>query len=334
MSHMRAAFVLLLGSLGPMVWGAAHAAGTAGLTVVPPPSEFACLESQASRKVPVYPEQQALLKQGAVVRIQITFDRTGGSPRTEVAFNSGDVSFAEAVKSFASTYRLPCALPDGPPLLATQEFQFVPGDGRKVIFGNARQLVDETRIFSCLQKPAGLPTYPRKFFSSEQPEGTVVLQMKFLDATSPPQTKVLFDGGSAALARSASDYVSEYRLPCLTKADLPLEATQSFAFVIEGSKRYALKDVTLRQFLGFADALDRRVRFDFSTMSCPFDVQFVLFQPHATNRVAEIERADPNRREFLEWLKGLSLRLPKEAGRHVIGQEMVVSVPCIVLDLT
>ena len=88
----------------------------------------------------------------------------------------------------------------------------------------------------------------------------------------------------------------------------------------------------------FVRALDKleaeHVKFDFANTACPFDVRFVLRQPVLSNEVGEIERSDPNRREFIEWLKTVSLKIPERDRAQVLGDSMTLSVPCGVLDLS
>lgn len=93
------------------------------------------------------------------------------------------------------------------------------------------------------------------------------------------------------------------------------------------------KDMSLELFAGLLRNLDQqKVRFDFSTMRCRFDVQFTLYQPHAQNKVGEVGEADPNRADFLAWLSGVTLRLPTDAAKHLQGAQTRISVPCGLLD--
>lgn len=331
---MRVVLQLLTGLLF-VAFGAGNAQAQAddGLVLLPADSPFSCLDRAGGSKLPAYPEREALLKAGAVVRVSLTFTGPDSPPKVETTFNSGGEAFADAVSTFAKSYRLPCMVVGTGPLAGVQEFQFVPDDGRKVVYGALRDHPKATQAVRCVtgMRP---PEYPARMFGPSL-EGTVVVKLKFVDGNSPPQPTVLFDGGSGRLAAAVLAAVERYRMPCLTAGDGPLTAMQSFQFLMSDSTQYALKDLALRQFVAIVDKLDQqKVRFDFSTMGCPFDVRLRLFQPHAPNSVGELERADANRREFLEWLRAVSLKLPRDAARHVIGQTVTVSVPCGVLDLT
>lgn len=304
------------------------------LTLLPADSALGCLDTGAGTR-PTYPEREAALKTGAVVRVRLTFVAPDKPPKVETTFNSGgDDVFVDVVRSFVKGYRLPCMAPGAGPVTGVQEFQFVPDDGRKVIYAAPRD-DPHPKAAVALRCVTGArpPEYPRSF--GQPPEGTVVVKMKFVDGASPPQPTVLFDGGSGRLAAAVLRAVEQYRMPCLNASDPSLTAMQAFTFVMSDSMRYTLKDVPLRQFVAAVDKLEQHpVRFDFSTMGCPFDVRLRLFQPHTANQVGEVERSDPNRREFIEWLRIVSLKLPRDAARQVIGQSITISVPCGTIDLT
>jgi hypothetical protein len=331
---MRAVLQLLIGLMS-VAFGAANVQAQADdeLVLLPAESPFTCLDRADGNKLPTYPEREALLRTGAVVRVSLTFTGPDSAPKLETIFNSGGEAFIDAVSTFAKSYRLPCMAAGAAPLVGMQEFQFVPDDGRKVIYGALREHPKATRALQCVtgMRP---PDYPGTTFGP-RPEGTVVVKLTFVDGNSPPQPTVWSDGGSPRLAAAVLRAVERYRMPCLSAGDGPLTTMQSFQFLMSDSTRYVLKDLSLRQFVAIVDKLDQqKVRFDFSTMGCPFDVRLRLFQPHGPNSVGEVERADLNRREFIEWLKSVSLKLPRNAARQVIGDSLTISVPCGVLDLT
>jgi hypothetical protein len=335
--HLVPRFLLSIGALVSLGIGDANAQADPGLSWVPADSPLACLERVDGNKKPTYPADAAALRRGATVRVNLSFVKADAPPKVEVSFNSSGEDFVDAVTAFAKGYRLPCMTADAKPVAGVQEFQFVPDDGRKVVTGAVRDHPKMAEGLRCVTGAEHVPMYPSTLgLASPRPlEGTVVVMLKFVDGTSPPQPKVLFDGGSHRLAATVLASVERYRMPCLVAGDPPLTVMRSFMFSLSGSTRYALKDVQLRQFVGAIDKLEQHsVRFDFSTMSCPFDVRLQLLQPHAPNYVGELDRADPNRREFVEWLRTVSLKLPRDAARQVIGQQITVSVPCGVLDLS
>jgi hypothetical protein len=320
---------LVAWSLG-LAQAPAHAQVGEGLTWVPGASALECLRRLDDLQRPAYPERELSLKTPATVRVRLTFTRADAAPRIETTYQAGGDAFVEAVDRFVRAYRLPCLPSGAAQIVATQEFQFQPEDDRQVFFAGLRENPKTPETLRCVtgMRP---PEYPINF-ASVPPEGTVVVELKFTDPTSPPEAKVLYNGSSPRLAGAVLAAVDRYRVPCLNAADGPLTARQSFTFALNTSTRYALNDVGLQQFLTVVDKLDQaRIRFDFATMACPFEVRIRLYQPHAPNQVGELDRADPNRREFIEWLRGVSLKLPSDAARHVIGQSITVAVPCGVL---
>ncbi|WP_295639430.1 hypothetical protein [uncultured Methylibium sp.] len=305
------------------------------IAIEPRAPAFACLNQPAQGLGPLsYPKDAADRKEAAVVRVKLTFKSADAAPSVDVLYNSGRAAFAGVVQDHVKTYRLPCLTASAAPVSATQEFQFVPGDGRKVIWSEPRPDADEgdEAMAACL-KTKGRPEYPYRALR-DGVQGTVLARMTFAGPDAAPQTEIVFDGGSAALANAVKAYVRGYRLPCLEAIRAPVTATQQFTFLVDAESIYVLKDASLKQFLGVIDGLDtQRVRFDLNTMGCPFDLRFTLYQPYQPNAVGEVGTSDPNRRELLEWLKTISLKLPPEAKRLVIGDSMTVAVPCGVLDL-
>jgi hypothetical protein len=329
---MRGRIKHSLGVLALLVGCAARAQGGA-LVALPEASAAECLTSTAPAASPVYPERELALKIEAVVRVRLVFSAPDAAPKAAVFYNLGSDAFSTAVLDHTRSYRLPCMAAGTEPVVATQEFRFTL-DGRKVITGGLRDDLATKRTVNCLSGDQRRLEFPRDL-KGPLPQGNVIVKLKFTGPSDAPKVTVLTDAGSRVLRRIVLDHVERYRLPCLPAAGKPVEAMQTFSFRVEGERQYTLNDLTLQQLV---DTLDKpelqRVRFDFSTMGCPFDVRLSLYQPFAKNAVAEFERSDPNRREFIEWLTGVALKLPDPAARQIIGQNMTVSVPCGLLDLT
>lgn len=315
-----------------LLWaGTAQAQSGGALVALPDASPTECLTTITGS--PVYPKNELALKQEAIVRVRLVFSGPDAAPKATVFHNLGPGSFSSAVLEHVAGYRLPCMLAGAAPVVATQEFRFT-FDERKVFYGGLRDEPGRTRAIACLTGDQRRPEYPRDLNGSP-PHGNVIVKLRFSNASDEPAATFLTDAGSRVLRRAVLDHVRRYRMPCLTASDRPFEAMQTFSFRLEGEQQYALRDLTLQQLVDGLDKPEQQhVRFDFSTMACPFDVRLGLYQPFAKNVVGEVERSDPNRREFIEWLKGLALKLPDAAARHVIGESMTVSVPCGKLDLT
>ena len=311
---------------------AAQAQSGGALVALPDVSPTACVTTITGATSPVYPKEQLALKQEAVVRVRLVFSEPGAAPKATVFHNLGPDSFSAAVLEHAASYRLPCMAAGAAPVVATQEFRFTL-DERKVFYGELRDEPGRTRVIACVTGDQRRPEYPRDL-SGPAPQGNVVVKLRFSSASGEPAATILTDAGSRVLRRVVLDHVRRYRMPCLAESGGPVDAMQTFFFRLEGEQQYTLRDLTLQQLVDGIDKPEQQhVRFDFSTMACPFDVRLGLYQPFAKNVVGEVERSDPNRREFIEWLKGLALKLPDAAARQVIGQSMTVSVPCGKLDL-
>ena len=311
---------------------------------MPDPADQAlvsCLTPSADRLPPlVYPPDELFLKKEATVRVRLRFDAPDDAPKVEFLFGGGQPAFVAEVKKRVNTYRLPCwpAARDRP-LLITQEFNFDPRDGRPVI--SNPPLVDGSMALanSCSQEGVEKITYPRQRMlegtamssSQRMPEGVVLAKIDLTSADIAPEIRILYDAGSKQLAEEVIEGVRKARVRC----DLyPATVLQVVQFQIADNTRYGLKDISLRGFVGAVTNLEaRKIKFDFATMSCPFDVNVTMYQPHYANSVGEVGNSDPNRADFLEWLRGLSLRLPAESAKHLVGATTRISVPCGVLDL-
>ena len=283
-----------------------------------------------------YPAGMAARKAGATIRVRLTFASADTGPRAEVFFDGAGDPFRAIVLDRVAAYRLPCWRADQRNVVMTQEFVFTPGDGRRVVWSHLR---DEPRRgadspLACLTGAGKVPDYPQSILSRAA-NGNVFVRYEFTRNDQPPLVAVLFDGGSPRFADVAKEYGAGLRLPCLRSADAPVMVVQRISFVMSGTRRSVLRDMNLATFVGSMEKLeDQRVSFDFATMGCPFELRFELRQPVLPNAVGELERSDPNRREFIEWLKTVDLKLPSGARAQVIGDEMTLSVPCGRLDLT
>jgi len=283
-----------------------------------------------------YPAGMVDQKHGGIVRVRLTFVAGDKPPRAEVFYDTVGNVFRDAVLDHVDSYRLPCQRQEDPPAVLTQEFAFSPAASAKVFWYPLRNEPDAARrsLASCVTGADNVPAYPHSRIDTVE-NGSVLARFTFTKPDQPPAVEILFDGGSPRFARYVDAYGTRLRLPCLPEADSPLKVIQHFSFVMEGSRRSLLKDATLAAFVPAIDKIENeRVRFDFRTMGCPFDVRFQLRQPVLPNAVGEVERSDPNRREFLEWLRGVNLKLSAGQRRQVIGDSMTISVPCGELDLS
>ncbi len=297
-----------------------HAASPVGL--VPTDTAASCL-TRPERSLE-FPAALVDTESAAVFRVRMAFTSADEAPRTTFTFATSDGAFRAAVERYVAQYRLPCLKSGAAPVEMVQEFEFRPGDGRKAFWFPARSV--DSAVAPCLETPDRW----RGRFPGQQ--GVALVRLRFASPERPPDMEVLYDGGNRRLGESVRDHVRRYRMPCLAQGAEPVVATQLFRFEIQGESRSALRDVALAQFVhGLKDP--EHVRFDFERMGCPFDTEIRLYQPYATNVVAEIGGSDPRRVEFLRWLQRADLRLTEDQRRQVVGDSMRIAVPCGILDL-
>lgn len=291
----------------------------------------------------LYPPDALTLKRDATVRVWMEFTRPDAPPKASVMFNVSGEEFSRPVLKRVNAYRLPC-FPAGrvEPVVVTQEFQFDARDGRPVTWNPPLSTHRREQNADCrLDMPPGHKIdYPSLALKRDETgtsiprriqSGVVLAWLESVSADAPPKVEILHDAGSRVLAAEVKRYVQATRLHC---ANYPVQAVQPFKFHIEGDEQVSLKDMSLQTFAGFIMDLDKqKVRFDFTTMKCPFAVQIQLFQPFVTNSVGEVGEPDPNRGDFLRWLSSVQLKLPPKAAKHLIGATTRVTVPCGSMDL-
>lgn len=318
-------------------------AGPSPLRVEAPESKASCLTVPEGRKTPDYPSGVDV-RSGAIVRVKLTFSNPDGAPAVEVVFNDGGPAYQAAVSDYVRGYRVPC-LGASETLVASQEFQFLrQGTRARILSGGAHGSSRPAVLpAACLDQimavaaPVFDPNNGLKGGPDNWPDfGVVAVRLTFTDPAAPPGVEVLFDGGNQRLARVVTENVSAYRLPCVKPDEGRIVLRRKFMFV--GSDRPPLR---LKTELAFKDVLrlvkdlqSQRVRFDTTTMGCPFKLALAPYRPYAENDVDEVGTADPNRRELLEWLKTVSLDIEPRVMRTAIGEHSIVTVPCMVLDLS
>ncbi len=180
--------------------------------------------------------------------------------------------------------------------------------------------------------PSGIRPFPS---GNRTPAGNVVVRMKFVQSDAPPEVEVLYSARHHLLASTGASMALEYRMHCEKPLAAPVYATQTVRLRTADAQGAAVKDMA---FVPFLQSLDRaslgKVKFDLNTMSCPFDVKVTLIEPFAENTIAEAEARDPNRQEFLSWMRKVVFKYPPQNERFLVGESTKVTVPCMVLDLT
>jgi hypothetical protein len=297
-----------------------------------PSAAVACL------KVPdeplTYPPLSFERKDGGTVRVELQFTGPDDPPRVKV-FDE-DAAFAElilATREHVSRFRMPCMAKGAPDLRLRQVYVFRPNDGRKVVSTTPRDPSDAGRmdLLSCMVHTARAraPDYPRSSLQADE-QGNVFVELTFTGPADPPQLRVVATTRHRQLREAALDFAANLRLPCLTGERVSYR--QLFQFRMDGGPRIALKDVTLRQFLGGARKVPSGVYFDLGTMACPFDLRVAYYQPHDENLISELEKQVPARQPLLDWLSRVELQLDPETNAMLLGSSFTVSVPCGTVD--
>lgn len=300
------------------------------------PSEvLGCLTpAEATRGTPVYPETRLARKEGARVAVELEFRAADEAPKVTVTERDVPEDFISAVREHVRRYRVPCLKPEQTARLS-QNFEFVPTDGRKVRWqwpvdaADARRL----RLALCIKhpRPGTKPEYPQ-FALRDNVQGPVILRLLFSAADAPPAIEVANEDAKGALQRAALDFAKDFRMPC--HEGEPVSVTQFYIFRIQDSRRVVLRDMTLLTLLSSVKGIQQaNVYFDFRQMACPFELRFSLNQPYALNAVGELGEHHPERRHFIDWLSRQQLDLPERTLSEVIGDKATVTVPCTVLNL-
>lgn len=275
---------------------------------------------------------------GGVVRARMTFQGPNAAPSVEIFANTAGPAFGEAVAAQVAGYRWTCPPEDGAgAVVLTQEFQFVPGAERLVIVGGTwrtRRARDAT-LAGCEWTAPEVPDYPTRSRILESPDnGAVLLKLLFRGPDEPVVT-VLTETAPRRFVAVAREHGAKYRIRCPDASVFPFEARVPYRFEMPGTVRYSFRPTTLKSFLGTVDTIEtERVRHDFHTMGCPFDVDLGYWQPYDANRATSAgDRAD-DRREFLEWLGRLRLRTSSDRTQNdLAGTTLKIHVPCLVLNL-
>lgn len=285
-----------------------------------------CLVKDA--QPPAYPPGQARTQ--ATVRVLLTFSAADLPPDITVTFDNGGPAFVAEVERHVRSYRLPC-LPAGQQTVARQEFDFQIAATRS---GDLRDEQDTAVSESCRAVAA---SWPRPDMPRARPsDGNVLVQYTFSAPDAPPAVKVLYDGDNAAQARAVVEVAREFRLPCASAAN-PVTATQEFRFRMSSGDGVPVlqRKLALTQLLRIIRPADRQgVRFDFTTMQCPFRLRVAPRMPYVDNAVTQLTEPSADRMEFIAWLRRVQFEIPPRLMATMFGEPTEVDVPCAVLDLT
>ncbi|WP_374518120.1 hypothetical protein [Undibacterium squillarum] len=299
--------------------------------VVPPTSKWVdCLSFVPGAPTAIsYPKDMEALNVNSRVNAVLTFTSPNRGPELSFEGSAPLVPFANALKQYVSNMRLSCM--DGGPskIVLKQTFDFDALGHRiaKASQVDDPELKEKARYNACMvhKKPGSVPEFPRRA-SRDGREAHVFATLRFTQADKAPEVSLSSTRGQADFDNAVNAYVEDLRIPCLGKE--PFVTTIHYMFMFSEDGRVVLKSGTLAEFLKFAKADTKSAKFDFNTMSCPFDVKLRYTKPYMANSVVQLDNYDGARKPFLDWLKDLELQFDNKTREKVIGSNVVLSVPC------
>lgn len=303
--------------------------------LAPSPALACLMRATGSAEKPEYPEDQLLRRQSAKIAIKLVFTRPDKAPDIELTNPNVDEDFADATKTYARGYRLPCLKEGAPAVTLTQEYFFDPNDGRRVMNSQLKDAADEERQkkLECVTRidHETKMMYPFNAAQLKQ-SGKFLAELTFTDPDKAPEIKWLAESKGSSMKRAAEEFAAGYRLPCVGQE--PIKATMIFTFILpDVTESTVFEDMSLKQFVVLSKDAPRPAYFDLNTMACPFDVRIGYMRPYTENKVREIETTNPARKPLLEWLAKISLDLTPKQSLSVLGESFNLHIPCGKVDL-
>lgn len=294
-----------------------------------PAHALSCLQREADP--PKYPARSRYDDSHGVMRVLIRFSKPDAEPKIEVLANTADETMQDEVYRYLAGYRLPCLTPADGEVSAVQEFSFSNTDMTPLPLPQDKGDLPPM----CIVMPREAM---ESFVSVSREIEHVVLAMVFSgDGKQPPEIRVVYSSGDPSLERAAVNYARQYRMPCRTGAEAPRVAQQLFQFVPFGARHFELKRHAfgLGEFLRMTQGIrEAEASFDFSTMGCPFKVDYVNYAPHLPNEVYTGGKSDPNRAVFLKWLSQRTVGFSSDVlANSLFGVTFQIEVPCGALEL-
>ncbi|MFG6447520.1 hypothetical protein ACG0Z6_04595 [Roseateles sp. BYS180W] len=310
-------------------------AQTNALIDATPPSaaqSLACLERSAA--APQYPKTSRYDHRTGLMRVRLEFKQPDAAPSVEVLANTAAEDMQDQVFAYLKGYRLPCLKASDGSVAAVQEFEFSGMQPASRPLAEAPKREPLCVVMPRHKAPAieelGIRT-------PSAPEITVLALAFAGDGQQAPEVQIIHSTGNKDLEEAAATYVKDYRMPCRKAGDEVNVVRQHFVYVPQRSRFYTPKktDFALAEFLRLTQDFDTvQARFDFNTMSCPFQVRYTYYGPTLPNETKSEGSPNPNRALFLQWLSQRQLAVTTVAmERSLFGEKFTVHVPCGRLDL-
>ena len=305
------------------------------------PKAMACLHKGGPALS--YPDQDLKMRLPGHIRLSLRFTAPDRSPEVTVLFRAASEAMMDDVNWHVRGYRLPCMAPGAEPVSAVQEFSYKPVVTEPITWTAPRpvtgvppndpQTTNRQEIMACMRTPKDPPDFAGSSLQRDVSNAFVLLSFSAPDTA--PEVKVLYTSAGKAQVQAVTALVEQYRLPCMPVGAKPVVVQQHFQFRPYGVGARVFKDaVPLMSFLSNMKGIRAMsTDFDLTTMACPFQVAWTLGKPGLDNSVGEVGKPDLNRTEFLAWLAGLEMDLKERQFEQLVGQTLIVNVPCLKLAL-
>jgi hypothetical protein len=282
----------------------------------------------------VYPFDQFKRGDPGRVLVELEFTIAAGSPKVTVVEQEGDRAFVAAVRDHVRHLRVPCMTDADVPVRLRQDYVFKPA--RATPKASTTDLADAERKAqaNCVKHHKGIanPEYPSAALAKDE-VGRIFARLRFSAPDQAPEIEVLAFEPDKPLAQSVFAFAQGLRMPCYRGK--PVNTEVQFVFRLVGTEQYGFKPITLQSFLSHVKGIrEQTIRFDLTTMACPFAVELRYLQPRARNAVTELGDAVPQRQPLLDWLRQLELDLPAPNLAAVYADVALISVPCLKFDVT
>lgn len=313
--------------------GIAVQAQTENVTPLSPAQALDCLQRPTE---PMAAPQPANGHDTGLVRLKLRFEAPDAPPSVEVLAATARPAVQRQARHYVADYRLACLRPEDGAVDAVQEFAFI-GRPHAVLRQPAPvPLAAPTAATgACLVRP---PRDPAPTRGTDRMLQHVVFSLHFAgDGTQAPQVRLVHSTAPDWVVERMLDWAAGYRMPCRQASDAPVVLQQHFGLGARNVRRYGFSKpvLNLTEFLGMTEQPELlRAWFDFNTMGCPFKVAYKAYGPRLPNVVQGEPPSNPNRAQFLQWLRERQLHFAnaQQAG-DLFGQTAVIQVPCGVLDL-
>jgi len=306
-----------------------------------PSAAVRCLTPTAEQRgTPEYPFDAWKREEKGRVTVELSFTTVDKRPAVKVLASEGDGdsrdSFVDAVRAHVAHYRVPCLnAATALPVQLRLEFVFLPRE--RLVQSSGPQDADDQRrseLLKCVLHTSRekSPEYPMAALRVEM-QGRVLARLNFSAKDQPPQAQVLARPAAQPLSDVVESFVKGYRMPCFDGGQ-PIDATFTYVFRLEGMRAFGFKALSLVDMMGRVRGIQQQaLAFDTSTMACPFDVRFEYRQPYLRNLVHEIGNSNSARLPLLIWLTDVQLELPARSLDSIFGDDTVITVPCVKIDL-